>query len=133
MLKKRWKSVAAVGAVILLAAAALFVGLMNRKTGGEAYVLITVDGKEYAGVPLSAAPRDILIDQGNGCINTVRIDADGVSMLSSSCDNQICVRSGKVTLENRFLRPEQEYIICLPNRVAVRLVAPDDGSGSVGH
>lgn len=120
------------GAVILLAAAALIIGLAVRRSGGDAYALITVDGREYASVPLSAAPRDILVDQGNGCVNIVRVDEDGVSMQSSSCGNQLCVRSGKVTLENRFLRPEQEYIICLPNRVAVRLVTLD-GSGSAGQ
>lgn len=129
MIKKHWKSVAAVGAVVLAAAAVLIIGLAGRKTGGEAYALITVDGREYASVPLSAAPRDILVDQGDGRVNVVRIDEDGVSMQSSSCDNQLCVRSGKVTLENRFMRPEQEYIICLPNHVAVRLVTLG-GSGS---
>ena len=132
MIRKHWKSVAAVGAVVVLAAVALIIGLAGRRTGGEAYALITVNGKEYASVPLSAAPRDILVDQGNGTVNLIRVDNDGVSMQSSSCDNQLCVRSGKVTLENRFLRPEQEYIICLPNSVAVQLVTLG-GSGAAGR
>ena len=46
-------------------------------------------------------------------------------MASSTCGNQLCVHMGAVTLNNWETRPQQTYIICLPNRVSVELaVAP---------
>ena len=83
-------------------------------------VIITVDGKEYARVPLSK-PQTVTVQQKDGSVNVVEISDHGAVMLSSTCDNQLCVEMGEVTVDNWEFRPNQQFIICLPNRVGVEL------------
>ena len=51
----------------------------------------------------------------------VEVTAEGAVMLSSTCHNQLCVKMGEVTRDNWETRPNQQFIICLPNRVSVEL------------
>ena len=91
-------------AVGLLAAVTLL-----RPSGGQnGEIVVTVDGAEYARVPL-----------GQKQTLTVTV------MASSTCHNQLCVQMGEVTLDNWETRPNQQFIICLPNRVSVELVVKE--------
>ena len=85
---------------------------------------ITVDGKEYRRVPLSQ-PQTITVEQADGCINVVEVNERGAVMRSSTCDNQLCVGMGEVTVDNWQYRPNQQFIICLPNRVSVDLAVTE--------
>ena len=49
-------------------------------------------------------------------VNVVEISERGAVMASSTCHNQLCVQMGEVTLDNWETRPNQQFIICLPNR-----------------
>ncbi len=117
--RKNWLVLAVTGAaaVLLLAAAIL---MRPMPAVGEDMVIISVDGREYARVPLSQ-PRTVTIDQGDGRVNVVRISDHGAVMHSSTCDNQLCVQMGEVTVDNWEFRPNQQFIICLPNRVSIEL------------
>ena len=108
-------------AVLLLAAAIL---MRPMPAVGEDMVIISVDGREYARVPLSQ-PRTVTIDQGDGRVNVVRISDHGAVMHSSTCDNQLCVQMGEVTVDNWEFRPNQQFIICLPNRVSIELAVTE--------
>ena len=90
----------------------------------ENRVVITVDGKEVKSVPLSR-PQTVTVRQGDGIENVIEITHEGARMLSSTCDNQLCVHMGQVTVDNWELRPNQQFIICLPNRVTVELVVKE--------
>ena len=109
-------------AALLLLAATTFL----RPPSGvlEDTIIITVDGKEYARIPLSA-PQTVTVDQGDGRVNVVEISDRGAVMHSSTCDNQLCVNMGAVTLDNWELRPNQQFIVCLPNRVTVELAVKE--------
>lgn len=111
-------------AILLLGAASL---MKEQPASGGSEVLITLDGKEYAREKLGT-PRDITIDQGDGKINVIHIDEDGAVMASSTCDNQLCVHMGEVTVENWEYRLNQTFIVCLPNKVTVELVVADQGA-----
>lgn len=87
----------------------------------ESMVIITVDGKEYDRVPLSA-PRTVTVEQPEGEVNVIEVSDRGAVMRFSSCRNQLCVHMGEVTVDNWEFRPNQAFIICLPNRVSVELV-----------
>lgn len=119
--KKNW----IILAVIVLAALVLLAvtPLMQTKTD-ENMVIITLDGREYARVPLSS-PQTVTIAQDNGQVNVVEISERGAVMASSTCDNQQCVHMGAVTLDNWEFRPNQTFIICLPNRVTVELAVKE--------
>ena len=106
-----------VAALLLLAGTTL---LRPPSDVQEDTIIITVDGKEYARIPLSS-PQTVTVDQGNGQINVVEISDRGAVMHSSTCDNQLCVNMGAVTLDNWELRPNQQFIVCLPNRVTIEL------------
>ena len=43
-------------------------------------------------------------------------------MAFSTCDNQLCVSEGVVTLENKADRILGNYIVCLPNGVTLELL-----------
>ena len=110
--------VVAVVALALLAAVTLLRPQMTAVE--EDTVIITVDGKEYARVPLSK-PQIVTVKQKNGSVNVVEVSSRGAVMASSTCDNQLCVHMGEVTVDNWEFRPNQQFIICLPNRVSIEL------------
>ena len=87
----------------------------------EDTVVITVDGAEYARVPLSK-PETVTIEQENGEVNVIEISERGAVMAFSNCRNQLCVKMGEVTVDNWEIRPNQAFIVCLPNRITVELV-----------
>ena len=116
------KNFLVIAGVLLIAAALLAVALLNRPMTvvDEDMVIISVDGKEYARVPLSK-PQTVTVEQKNGSVNVVEVSDHGAVMLSSTCDNQLCVEMGEVTVDNWETRPNQQFIICLPNRVSIEL------------
>ena len=123
MNKKNW----VVMAVIVLAAALLLaMTFLQRPMTAveEDTVIISVDGKEYARVPLSK-PRTVTVTQEDGSVNVVEVSDHGAVMAHSTCDNQLCVKMGEVTVDNWEFRPNQQFIICLPNRVSVELAVTE--------
>lgn len=120
--KKNW---IILGTLLLVAAALLLLSPHLMKTEAEEnLVIITVDGKEYARVPLSQ-PQTVTIQQDNGEVNVVEISDHGAVMQSSTCKNQQCVHMGEVTVENWEYRTNGAFIICLPNRVTVELAVKE--------
>jgi hypothetical protein len=122
--KKNLLVIAGVLAAALLLLAAT---IILRPPSGvlEDTIIITVDGKEYARIPLSA-PQTVTVDQGDGRVNVVEISDRGAVMHSSTCDNQSCVEQGWVTLENRESRVLGNLIICLPNEVVLEVLTPEE-------
>ena len=116
------KNYLVIGGILLIAAVLLTLTLLNRPMTvvDEDVVIISVDGKEYARVPLSK-PQTVTVAQKDGSVNVVEVSDHGAVMLSSTCDNQLCVEMGEVTVDNWEYRPNQQFIICLPNRVGVEL------------
>ena len=115
-----------VAAALVLLALSVWLFISSRQTPvtreiRETSVIITVSGKEYACIPLSS-PQTVTVHTGDGHENVLQISEDGVVMLSANCDNQLCVRMGKVTEENWEYRPNGAFIICLPHQVSAELV-----------
>ncbi|MDD6050946.1 MAG: NusG domain II-containing protein [Clostridiales bacterium] len=118
-------------AVVIAAVAALALLLLGFavlrpqvKTAEENMAIITVDGKEYTRVPLSR-PQTVTVRQKDGSVNVIEVTERGAVMQSSTCGNQLCVKMGEVTLDNWQFRPNQQFIICLPNRVSVELAVTE--------
>lgn len=121
MNKKNWLII---GGALLLALALLALSPLTRTKTSQDVVIITVDGKEYARVPLSS-PQKVTVEQDSGEVNVVEVSTRGAVMHSSTCHNQNCVMMGEVTLDNWEMRPNQQFIICLPNRVSVELAVSE--------
>lgn len=124
LLTAKKRNILVVGVVVALAAALLVLSALlpkNQSASGESEILITVDGKEWGRYPLSQ-PQTVVVEQADGCRNEIVITGEGAYMAASTCDNQLCVQMGEVTLDNWETRPNQAFIICLPNRVTVELI-----------
>ena len=114
--------------VLALLAAALgliLFGLLAQGGKTPAGILrITVNGQWYADEPLGEE-REIEIVQSDGKRNVIHILEDGFFMQFSTCDNQLCVHEGTVTVENYYRRALQNRVLCLPNGVSLELVLTD--------
>lgn len=117
--KKNWLLIGGVALLALLLLAV--VPLLPGTQADVDCVVIFVGDEEYARIPLSA-PQTITIEQENGAVNVVEVTQNGMRMVSSTCGNQICVHQGLVTLENWEMKPQQQFVSCLPNRVLLELV-----------
>ncbi len=109
------KDIWVITALLAVAAAVFFLLPLGGTPTG--YVRIYVGGELYQTVELGKE-QVIRIEQ-NGKVNEVEVNADGVRMLNSTCENQNCVDQGWMTVENARY---SNWIICLPNQVAVELV-----------
>lgn len=107
----------------LVLAALLVVVFSALPSGnGGAVVLVTVDGAEYARVPLGQS-RTFTIHQPDGAENVLQIDGDGFCMQCASCPDQLCVQQGRVTAQNASTRALGASVVCLPNRVVCTLIS----------
>ena len=89
----------------------------------EAFLLISVAGRPRNIEPLDQ-DRDVEITQPDGKTNVIHITHNGFHMASSTCDNQLCIGQGEVTVENYTRRILGPYVLCLPNQVELQLVIP---------
>ena len=94
----------------------------------KAYLLITVGGVTYSPIPLRQEGNYTIRQSGGEKVNVVHVTTDSVTMASSTCDNQLCVGEGTVTLENKETRILGGYIICLPNGVTLELYSAEEMS-----
>lgn len=111
-----------IGVILTIAAILLMVKYLPVDKGSSDYIVIYVGNEEYTRVPVGDKQM-ITIDQGNGNVNVIEITERGAVMHSSTCANQDCIHEGEVTLDNYNNRVLNNWIICLPNKVSVELVA----------
>lgn len=117
-------------AIGLAASAALT--LSHGEAGSGAKVIIESGGDLYARYPLTEdrtivvpAPKQIAVDAPEAdpddpassqydYYNVVTIRGGMVSVTEASCKNQVCVKHGEISRAG-------ESIVCLPNRLVVRI------------
>ena len=97
--------------LLLVAAALLWWAFSPHATIGEVYVVIQKDGQQVFREPLEGTDT-----QWADAHNRVAVKDGRVWMERSDCANQICVHSGSIGEAG-------QQIVCLPNRVIVRLEA----------
>lgn len=96
----------------------------------NAYVVVTAGGESRI-FPLpdeGEAKYKLVLHQQDGreTTNVICLTPEGMRMEFSSCDNQLCVEQGEVTLSNRAHRLLGNQIICLPNNVLMEMYTPDE-------
>ena len=109
--------------IVIGLAASVALSLSRTDAGAEAKVIIESGGKLYAGYPLNE-DREVVVPapnrKGSDHYNTVLISEGKVSVTEATCKNQVCVKHGSITYAG-------ESIVCLPNRLAVRIEDPKGG------
>ncbi|MBE6592849.1 MAG: NusG domain II-containing protein [Ruminococcaceae bacterium] len=98
-------------AVIIVASCVLLTVFCIAYLGSGGEVVVKVDGKEYARLPLDR-DAELRIDSGHGY--NLLIIKDGKAFISdASCPDLICVKTGYAD--------ELKSIVCLPNKVTVSI------------
>lgn len=98
--------------------------VMQSRTIGDT-VIIESNGKLYGKYSLYE-DRKITIESGGKRqnINVVIIDNNEVMVKEASCKNQVCIRHGAISNTG-------ESIICLPNRLVIRIEGEGGGYDSI--
>lgn len=105
-----------IAAALLLCGILFFVMQIDRNNENEkARIEISVNGEETQSIeiPLDATEEKWI--EGVAGKLLIRVEPDGVLVVSADCPSQDCVHVGKIT------EPGQ-IIACLPNRVLIKLV-----------
>lgn len=104
-------------AVALVAVTAVIVMLcfLPGSNDPAAVAQIYLDGKLVKTVPLSKNRTFIVADQYS---NEITVKDGAISFTASTCPGQDCVHSGSIHSTGRSL-------VCLPNRVEIRVVSAD--------
>jgi len=98
--------------ILLACAGLLFFAMRSKDSVDGNYVLITLDGKEYARLPLdNDTYLDINSEFGS---NRIRITAGEVFMESADCPDKICVH-------HKNIHAQGESIVCLPHKLVVTI------------
>ena len=100
-------------AVTLLLAAAVFVAFMPRETGDTPMAEIYLDGALIRQVSLDT-PGEFTVT--GDYTNTVTIRNGKIGVSASDCPGGDCVHSGWIGSSGRS-------IVCLPNRMEIRVIA----------
>lgn len=100
----------AAGAVVLVALALLLLPLLVRSEAVT--VQVWQDGKLLYELPLD---RDTTVTVGGDYENTIEIHGGAVFVSHATCPGGDCVRSGAIRNAGRS-------IVCLPNRLEIRIV-----------
>ena len=104
----------------LLALALLCLGIVRYRAGRTDTVLVQVDGEEVIRASL-AADRRFWVDGSQHRVE-IEIKNKRVRVVDSPCEKKICVRTG-------WIHKPYQTIICVPNRVVIRLLGSDDDDG----
>ena len=102
----------AIGLVAVLALAVLLC-FIPRSQEPAGYAQIYLDGELYKTVSLNEDTTFVIEDQYTSEITVVN---GSISFSASNCPGQDCVHSGSIHTTGRSL-------VCLPNRVEIRVVA----------
>ena len=112
--KKSLRDVILIGALLLVVLTVLLITTLMREKGG--FVEVYQDGELLATYSLDI-PREVSL---NGGTNVLKIEG-GVAYLSyASCPDRTCVNTGKISYNG-------QTIVCLPNRLAIKVVSEEGG------
>ena len=110
-------------ALVAVLALAVFAAFLPRGSAPEnALVQILQDSQLVHELPLDT---DAQIEISGEYTNTIRIEGGRVSIAASDCPGEDCVHSGWISDPGRS-------IVCLPNRVEVRIAGTSDVDFVVG-
>lgn len=116
-MEKRKKDLLLIGIVLAVAAGGFTVNAMMHKKPAAA-VEVTVDGQPAGTFDLNEN-TDTVIEGFNGGTNHLVIQDGNVWISEATCPDKVCVHQGRVSMNG-------EIIVCLPNRMIAKVVAPEE-------
>lgn len=113
--KKLLIDIALVVGILLIALAIWLIQRSRAKEG--AYAIVTVEGNEVARYSLKVDGEWDL----NGGTNHLVIRGGEAWLSEANCPDKLCVKQGKVKLGG-------QTVVCLPNKLTVRIISDDEES-----
>ena len=102
--------------VVLLAVSVAACFLPQKQTAEDSVVQIFQDGNLLRELLLT---EDVSIEIRGNYLNTVSVQNGCAGFSDSDCPGRVCVHSGWISAAGRS-------IVCLPNRVEIRIVGASD-------
>ena len=118
MLKKYKRDIIVILSLLVFSIGLLLLVFCFSESGE--YVKVSVDG-EVLGVYSLSYEREISL---NGGTNVLKIENGSAFIISADCPDHTCVNTGKISKVG-------QSIICLPNRVSIRVIANDSGDADL--
>lgn len=122
---KKWQAKAGDFFIVALALGLAFASMATisstKKGGNYTTAVIEVAGREIKQVKLEKGMgrKKITVDGFRGP-SVIEVEGQKVRMLKSACPDKLCVSMG-------WIESEGETIVCLPNRVAIKIVESPKG------
>lgn len=84
------------------------------------------EGRLLTSIPLdgSDAPYRFTVTGENGCFNEIEVRSDSIGIVSADCPDKLCVHQG-------FISHTGLPVVCLPNKLVIRLRETDSGTVDV--
>lgn len=120
---KKWDIVIIILLVVLSFIPAVIFGVVLNKDYNSKYAQITVNGKVYKNIPLSAHKgKEIIEIKTESGINVVSVKDDTIAIIEADCPDKVCVQPG-------YIDKVGDRLVCLPHRVMVEIKGDtsDDG------
>lgn len=107
-----------VGIILIIAIGAFIIINATKKDGDK--VIIEVDNKVYKELPLDVDTTFEVVTSAGGT-NTIVIENGHVDVIDANCPDKLCV-------DQKNAEYNGESIICLPNRVVVKVQSSKESS-----
>lgn len=120
---KKWDIVIIILLIVLSFIPAVIFGVVLNKDYNSKYAQITVNGKVYKNIPLSAHKGEEIIEvKTESGINVVSVKDDAIAIIEADCPDKVCVQPG-------YIDKVGDRLVCLPHRVMVEIKGDtsDDG------
>ncbi|NLC33099.1 MAG: NusG domain II-containing protein [Clostridiales bacterium] len=104
----------------------------SKRWPAQSYLRISVNNRIYEPISL-AGDSHINIRREGGYHNEAEVKDGIVRMVFSTCDNQLCVKQGALSIQNRDLRALYHQIICLPNEVVLEVLDENETKAFFGE
>ncbi|VBB07857.1 Hypothetical protein LUCI_3122 [Lucifera butyrica] len=106
------------GILLVVAAVGILAGWPVLAATGQKVAEVSVNGKVVKVIPLRQGYYDEFRVENQGHYNVIEVRGDRIRIREADCPDQICVRTGWASLVS-------QQIVCLPNRVAVRIISAE--------
>lgn len=108
--------------VFLLCLAAVVIPKLTPSNNDSWIAEITLDGECIRRIPLNeVSERYTFTVTGGAGVNTIAVENDRIRVEKADCPDQVCVHHG-------WESDGVDMIVCLPNKLVIRLI-PSDNAG----
>jgi hypothetical protein len=115
--KKIRNDILLIAALLVVALAAYLIIQLGKTDGG--YAVVVRDGEEIASYPLDK-PTTVTFTSASGSSNTLVIQDGYADMTEADCPDKLCVHQNRIKFSG-------ETIVCLPNKLVVKIVSDESG------